>query len=98
MTEVRLNDEVLGQVLVCFDGRVLEVFSEGPASISRFHIGLLVIEAKEPDRKGRHQVDFAPVRAGRNGVRLILSEADRRAIEPVLVEVRSALTQSSRNF
>lgn len=93
MSDVRLHDEILGQVVVCFDGRVLEVFTEGTATTSaRFHVALLAVEVQPPDRKGRHQIDFAPVRPGRNGIRLILNDADRAALQPVLDELRSALT------
>ena len=91
MTEVRVRDEVLGDVLCCFDGRVLELFTDGPLTPSRLHIALLVLGVDGPDRKGRHQIDLAPVRAGRNGVRLMLQDGDRRAIEPLLAELRHAL-------
>jgi hypothetical protein len=91
MIEVRVHDEVLGDVLVCFDGRVLEIFGHGPVTPSRFHVGMLIMAVEEADRKGRHQIDFAPARAGRNGVRLVLADREREAIEPLIVELRQAL-------
>ncbi len=96
MIEVALNDEVSGRMMLSFDGRVLEIFGEGPLHMSRFHVGLLVVTIEGSDRKGRTQVDFAPVKAGRNGVRLILEIQARQAIEPLLVEVGRALERLPR--
>ncbi len=40
-------------VLLVFDGRVLEVFNFPGSGAHRFHVASTVIERQGPDRKGR---------------------------------------------
>lgn len=75
-------------MIVCFGGRILQFFCHGPLVMSRLHVAMLNLSVDGPDRKGRHVIDFAPRRRGHNAVRLVLDDAGRRAIEPLLVELR----------
>lgn len=92
MSDVRFRDQNLGAMILCFDGRIVEVFSTRQSTAVRFHVGMLVLEVGEPDQKGRTRVDLAPVKPGHNGVRLILDDSDRLLVEPLLDEIRLALT------
>lgn len=54
--DLAFDDELLGRVVLAFDGRVLEVFTERAGSVCRLVVGLLHLDVEEPDRKGRRRV------------------------------------------
>ena len=70
MVEVSFEDYLLGEVIVAWDGRVVELFRRDVAETTRVHVGQLELETHGPDRRGRHTVDFATTTRGRGGFKL----------------------------
>jgi hypothetical protein len=70
MTEVEFEDYLLGEVIVAFDGRVVEVFRRDVVETFRAHVRQLHLEKTGPDRRGRHTVEFATTSRGRGGFKL----------------------------
>jgi hypothetical protein len=68
--EVSFEDYLLGEVIVAWDGRVVELFRRDVAETTRVHIRHLELETHGPDRRGRHTVDFATTTRGRGGFKL----------------------------
>jgi hypothetical protein len=89
--EVRYTDQNLGDTLVSFDGRNVEVYTPLASAPGRFHIHMLVVEVHPPDRKGRTSVDLAPSRAGQGGFRLVVAETDWPTVAPLINEIQAAL-------
>jgi hypothetical protein len=85
-------DPVIGNVIVTFDGRVLECFSERDATSTRMIVGLLHLQVEGPNRKGRREVKFsgAPNNRG-GGFVLWVDEEQWPAVEPFVNEVAAAL-------
>jgi hypothetical protein len=55
------NDEVwVGDSLLTFDGRVLEVFGYQGQDSVRYHARNLVIDIGEPDKKGKRMLQLKP--------------------------------------
>ena len=76
MREVEFEDYLLGEVIVAWDGRVVELFRRDVAETTRVHVRQLELVTHEPDRRGRHTVDFATTTRGRGGFKLTVpSEA-----------------------
>jgi hypothetical protein len=92
MIELSHADDILGQVILTFDGRVLEKFSERSATAERMIVGLLHLEVAGPDRKGRRELWFTcrPRRRG-GGFRLIVTEDQWAGVEPFVRDVGAAL-------
>ncbi|WP_028063009.1 hypothetical protein [Solirubrobacter soli] len=92
MLELSHADDILGQVILTFDGRVLEKFSERSAEAERMIVGLLHLEVTEPDRKGRREVWFTcrPKRRG-GGFRLTVADEEWAGVEPFVRDVGAAL-------
>mgnify|MGYP001267618049 FL=1 len=91
MLEARYPDQTLGDTLLSFDGRNVEVYTPLVSAPGRFHIRMLVVEVHPPDRKGRTTVDLAPGRAGQGGFRLVVGEGDWPTVAPLIDAIRSAL-------
>ena len=70
MREVGFDDYLLGEVIVAWDGRVVELFRRDVSETVRVHIGQLELATHGPDRRGRHTVDFATTTRGRGGFKL----------------------------
>lgn len=85
MIEAHYEDDVLGEVVLAFDGRVLELFQWRTADPQRLHALLLHVHAEEPDRKGRRAVHLTTRPGGRGGgVRLSVRGEDWTRVQPVL--------------
>jgi hypothetical protein len=84
-----------GELLLAFDGRVLEVFGsiEQPGGV-RFHIARLGIETQEL-RKNRVQVELTPLGEGAMPVSFIAEEADMATLGPFLQQVAARIPPSS---
>src|ERR687896_1300239 len=63
----RMDEVWAGDVLLCFDGRVVEVFGFSGSESIRFHVRNLELEVGEPDRKGRRSVRIKPASRGSGG-------------------------------
>jgi len=65
MHELVFEDAIFGNVVVTFDGRVLEFFRPGMGSVHRMHLRHLArVEQSGPDRRGNYTADFCPIERG----------------------------------
>jgi|KBSSwiStaDraftv2_1062776.scaffolds.fasta_scaffold761399_2 hypothetical protein len=96
MPDLTHDDPVAGRVIVTFDGRILEKFSERSASAERMIVGLLHVDVGDPNRKGRREIMFScrPNRRG-GGFTLWAEEDQWPAVEPFVREVASATTMAA---
>jgi hypothetical protein len=77
-------------VLLAFDGRVLEVFGFPGSESIRFHIRNLDLEVDGPDRKGRHNVKLATATRG-GGCHIPVPEEDWPPVSEFVDEVLAAM-------
>lgn len=85
MIEAHYEDDVLGEAVLAFDGRVLELLQWRTAEPQRLHVLMLHVRAEDPDRKGRRAVHLTTRPGGRGGgVRLSVREEDWARVQPVL--------------
>ena len=84
-------DEVWAdEILLTFDGRVVEVFGFPGSESIRFHVLNLELSVDGPDRKGRYAVLITPASHG-GGCRVEVPEADWAEVEPFLDRVLAAM-------
>jgi hypothetical protein len=83
----------IGDSLVVFDGRVLEVFGFRGSESLRFHVRNLDVEVAEPDRKGRRLLTLRPASRGSGGCAFEVSPEDWAAAESLLARVFSAMPE-----
>ncbi len=86
MREVWIDD-----VLLTFDGTVVEVFGFPSHASVRFHVRNIVVEVGEPNRKGRRALQFDPASKYSGGVRMDVPPEDWPAVEPVVQEILAAM-------
>jgi hypothetical protein len=86
-------DEVwVGDSLLAFDGRVLEVFGF-PGSLSmRYHVRNMELSVDPPDRKGRHWVNLRAAR-GSGGCSFDVEPEDWPAAGPFFDRVLAAIPE-----
>ena len=90
--DLAFSDELLGTVVVTFDGRVLEVFTERAGSVCRLVVGLLHVDAEEPDRKGRRRVLVRSMPGGEgSGATLTVGADDWAAVGAWVSALHAAL-------
>ena len=85
MDEVWADD-----ILLTFDGRVVEAFGFPGAESIRFHVLNLELTVDGPDRKGRYAVQLSPATRG-GGCRVEVPEADWPEVGPFLDRVLAAM-------
>ena len=91
---LRPMDEVWADdVLLCFDGRVIEVFGFPGEESVRFHVRNVDLSVDGPDRKNRHSVLIKPASRGSGGVQLEVPEDDWPTVGPFLERVMAALPE-----
>jgi hypothetical protein len=87
------NDEVwVGESLLAFDGRVLEIFGYPSRDSYRYHTGNLQIHVGEPDRKGKRMVQLMPRTKG-VGCALAISTEDWPHAAPLLARIQAAAAE-----
>ena len=89
MHEVAFEDLIFGQVILAFDGRVIEFFRQGQGSISRIHVGQLLCEATGPNRKGYYEVKFSIAPWG-GGFDLTVTADTWVSLQPLVAEIYAA--------
>jgi hypothetical protein len=87
--ELAFEDLIHGQVIVTFDGHVVEVFRQGVGSITRIHLWQLQCEATGPNRKGYYEVKFSIAPWG-GGVDLTVTGETWHALQPLVAEIYAA--------
>ena len=88
MDEVRTGD-----MLLAFDGRILEVFGFGSQDSYRFHVQNMELWVDEPDRKGRRTVKLR-VPSGLT-IQFDAPDEDWPGVGPFFERVHAALGASS---
>ena len=84
------SDEVwVGDSLLSFDGRVLEVFGYQGQDSVRYHVQNLLIDIGEPDRKGKRALQLKPRTRGVACV-LAISTEDWATAAQLLERVQAA--------
>jgi len=75
MPEATVDEVWADDVLLAFDGRVVEVFGFPGSESIRFHVRNLDLSVDGPDRKGRYALQLAPATRG-GGCHVIVPEGD----------------------
>jgi hypothetical protein len=88
--ELAFEDLVHGQVVLTFDGHVVEFFRQGAGSLVRIHILQLVCEATGPNRKGYYEVKFS-VLPGRGGFDVTVTAETWVGLQPVIAAIYAAM-------
>jgi hypothetical protein len=84
------NEEVwVGECLLSFDGRVLEVFGYPGQDSYRYHAGNLEIDVGEADKKGKRTVQLKPRTKG-VGCAFGISIEDWADAAPLLERIQAA--------
>ena len=83
------NEVWCGDVLLTFDGKVLELFGF-PENGARFHVRNVELSVGEPDRKERRAVAVKPASRG-GGCRFDVPPEDWPAVGPFLDRVLAAI-------
>jgi hypothetical protein len=87
--EVAFEDLIHGQVVIAFDGRVVECFKQGRGSIARIHLQQLLCEARGPSPKGHYEVKFSIAPWG-GGFDLTVAGETWRRLQPLVAEIYAA--------
>jgi hypothetical protein len=77
-------------VLLVFDGRVVEVFGCPGSESIRFHVRNLDLAVDGPDRKGRYALQLAPATRG-GGCSVPVPEEDWAEVGPFVERVLAAM-------
>jgi hypothetical protein len=87
------NDEVwVDEILLSFDGRVLEVFGYQGQDSVRYHAGNLLVDVGDPDKKGKRIVQLKPRTKG-VGCALGISTEDWARAAPLLERAQAAAAE-----
>ena len=89
MSEVAYEDALHGRVVLTFDGRVVELFTESYGSVNRLIVGLLQVEIGGIDRRRNQSVNFVPGNKG-GGFTLTVPAASWPSVEPIVKEIGTA--------
>lgn len=89
MHEVAFDDLIHGQLVLAFDGHVVECFKQGLGSISRIHLRQLLCEATGPNPKGHYEVKFSIAPWG-GGFDLTVAGDTWRSLQPLIAEIYAA--------
>lgn len=89
--EAVFQDLIYGNVIVAFDGEVVELFGKGPVA-RRIHRRMLGVQVSGPTTKGNYVVDLSQT-VGGGGVELSVAGSDWPNVEPLVSEISAALQQ-----
>ena len=90
MVEVSVNDAVFREIVLAFDGRVLERFVPGIGGEgTRYHVRQIQVTVQPPNRKGFTVVAVALV-GGRGGFDITVTSDELAALQPLLDELKTA--------
>ena len=88
MEEIWVRD-----ILLAFDGRVVEVFGFPGSESLRFHIGNLRLEVNGPDRKGRYMIQMKPASRGSGGCAFEVGPDEWPEAGPFFDAIRTAIPE-----
>jgi hypothetical protein len=86
-----MEEAWVGDSLLAFDGRVLEVFGFPGSQSVRFHVRNMELDIGEPDRNGARLVTLKAAVRGAGGVAVSVGEADWPHVGPLLDRVLAAM-------
>ena len=89
-SDAPLDEVWADDILLTFDGRVVEVFGFPGAESIRFHVLNLDMSVDGPDRKGRYALKLGPATRG-GGCQVEVPEADWPEVGPFLDRVLAAM-------
>lgn len=93
MPETVFRDLIHGDVILSFDGQVVELFGKTPVA-RRIHRRMLGMQVSGPTQRGNYVVDLSHT-VGGGGVQLSIAGNDWPKVEPVIAEISAALHQPS---
>jgi hypothetical protein len=91
--ETAFRDLILGDVILSYDGQVVELFGSTPVA-RRIHRLMLAMQVSGPTERGNYVVDLSRT-VGGGGVKLSIAGNDWPNVEPVIAEISAALHQPS---
>jgi hypothetical protein len=89
--ELAFEDLILGQIVLTFDGHVVELFRQGVGSVKRIHVRQLICEATGPTGRGNYQVKFS-VQPWGGGFDLAVAPETWVGLQPVIAAIYAAQT------
>jgi hypothetical protein len=81
----------IGDNLLSFDGRIVELFGHPASPSARFHVENLDLDLADPDRRGDRTLTLRAATKRSGGVAVVIPAADLEAAEPVLAAVFEAI-------
>lgn len=91
MGETAFRDLILGDVILSFDGQVVELFGKTPVA-RRIHRLMLGMQVSGPTKKGNYVVDLSHT-VGGGGIELSVAGSDWPNVELLVSEISAALQQ-----
>ena len=86
-----MEEAWVGDSLLAFDGRVLEVFGFPGSQSVRFHVRNMELDIGEPNRNGARLVTLKAAVRGAGGVAVSVEDADWPHVGPLLDRVLAAM-------
>jgi hypothetical protein len=90
VVEVSFHDQVVGAVLLAFDGRVVERFVPHLNSSDRFHSTHVNVRVHQPDRRGNWRVEFGYTDGSRGGFDAVTDGTGHAMLHPLLTALAEA--------
>ena len=90
MVEVSFRDQVVGAVLLAFDGRVVERFVPHLNSSNRIHSAHVHVRVHQPDRRGNRRVEFGYRDGSRGGFDALTDDTGYATLHPLLTVLADA--------
>lgn len=88
MEEIWVKD-----ILLAFDGRVVEVFGFPGSESLRFHIANLRLDIDGPSRKGRYMIQLKPQSRGSGGCAFEVESHEWPEVGPFLDRITEAMPE-----
>jgi hypothetical protein len=88
--EVSFHDQVVGAVLLAFDGRVVERFVPRHNSSYRIHSTHVNVRVHQPDRRGNRRVEFSYDDGSRGGFDALTDGTGYATLHPLLRALEEA--------
>lgn len=91
----QITSVMCDDLLLTFDGEIVEVFNFPGVGSARYHVRLMKVERGEPNRKGKVMVRIAHASRSAGGVMFEMDPAQRVAVEPFLDEVEREIARNT---
>jgi len=92
--ELAFDDLLQGQMVLVFDGRIVELFTERHGSIARIHVRQLHHGATGPGRKGQYEYTCSPRSTWPGGGFNVTVDGETwRSLQQLIAEIDAAARQ-----